>query len=86
MQPHRLTKGESTHLQAPVAADEQPSIPHDMRAFVSIRETVLAGMPEEERDSAAREYAAGVLEVFRRRRAVPEWLAAVAEPLLDAPA
>ena len=65
-----------------MAADEQLSSAADMRAFIHVRETLLAGMPEEERESAAREYAAGLVGVFREHgTARPEWLAALAEPL-----
>jgi len=60
-----------------------PSDPQ-FRAYVRVLETVLMGMPQAEQEGGAREYAAGVLAIFRvRDLGIPEWLAAIDEPLPD---
>ena len=85
MQEHGAPGSIPTDLRTAVAADEQSSSAADMRAFTYMRETLLAGIPEEKRESAAREYVAGLVDVFRvHGTAIPEWLAAVAgAPLPD---
>lgn len=84
MQEHRAPGSIPTDLRTEVAADEQSSSAADMRAFIYMRETLLAAIPEEERESAAREYAGGLVDVFRAHgTAIPVWLAAVAAPLSD---